>query len=232
GSRYLATDIIAPPSRAFSVIVFPSRKIPNLDRGALGRRGTRGIRKKPTDRPHGADGPHSRTWAGNVESNSLNKRLCQGGHHGQSTGEWAGPDVRWRSVDAADVVSARRPRTDRDEIRLRRGAVRRLYRPSRRRSGAFVRRAHVRGRRKIGDDHRGARSQGRTPSPGGLAEPGRAAMRLLSGGPDHAAGGAAGAYAGAERPANPRCHERQSLSLRLLSAHPSGGPRRLQGGVT
>src|SRR5262249_18174851 len=58
------------------------------------------------------------------------------------------------------------------------------------------------------------------------------AAGLLQGGRDHAGGGVAGAHAGAERPANPRCHERQSLSLRLLSAHPSGGPRRLQGGVT
>src|SRR5215471_10798806 len=55
GSQYLATDIIAPPPHAFSVIVFPSRKRIHFWTGCTPRR--HGIMKEPTDRLRGADGP-------------------------------------------------------------------------------------------------------------------------------------------------------------------------------
>ena len=57
---------------------------------------------------------------------------------------------------------------------------------------------------------------------GGLDRPGRAAMRLLPGGPDHVGHRPAGARAGPDRPRHQRRDERQCLPLRHLHADPRG----------
>ena len=50
--------------------------------------------------------------------------------------------------------------------------------------------------------------------------------------PDHAGSRVVGKNSGAHRQANRRRHVRQHLPLRLLSAHPHGRSRRLEGGLT
>ena len=84
----------------------------------------------------------------------------------------------------------------------------------------------------VGDHHRRSRPQRRASGAGRLAQYQRAAMRLLPGRPDHAGGRPAGENAGADRRADRRRHVRQHLPVRLLSAHPHGRSRRLEGGLT
>ena len=71
--------------------------------------------------------------------------------------------------------------------------------------------------------HRGRRRRpGRPRGAGGLGGPRRAAVRLLSGGPDHVGDRLAQAQPQAHRRRDRRGHERQHLPLRDLLAHPPG----------
>ena len=127
--------------------------------------------------------------------------------HGFTDGQRRRAQLRRRRRDAPALVPARRAADDGHQVRLRHGAVRRLHRAPGRRRGALVQHADERRRRQEGHHHRRARRQGPASAAGGLARAGRAAVRLLPVGADHAGGGAAGneEEAHRRRRSRPRC---------------------------
>src|SRR4051812_39070410 len=129
---------------------------------------------------------------------------------------------------AALVGTARRARHDRDEIRLRPGALRRLHRAPRRRTDALLRDSGRGSRGEGRHDHRGDRQDCcRSRDTAGLACARSAAMRLLPVGTDHVRDRTPAvqpaAVGGRHRPG----HGREHLPLRHLSAHPRGHQARL-----
>src|SRR2546425_7306048 len=128
---------------------------------------------------------------------------------------------RRRGRHAAALGAARLPRHDRDQVRLRHGAVGRRHVPHRRRGGGKLRAPRLGGGRKgHHDDRSDRRDPGRQGGAGRLGRGERAAVRLLPVGP------------GDERRRAPRLEEepgrrrhrqrdvRKHLPLRHLSAHP------------
>src|SRR6476469_7615582 len=101
-------------------------------------------------RGHGADERWSVTG----------KITASGGTDGECPGERTGASIRWRSIDAAHVVLARRTWLDWNEIRLRRLTLRRLHRPYQRRGHPLLRHHHVGRRGQVRDHDRGPRSEG------------------------------------------------------------------------
>src|SRR5437867_3198106 len=155
----------------------------------------------------------------------------QGGSHGNASREWQSATGGRASGDAASVGVARCPRNDRDQVRLRHGAVRRLYRPPRWPTHARLHHADLGCGARKGHHHRGdRRGPGGQGGASGVGRPRRAPLRLLPGRPDHVRHGAASA----KPQANGRRHrlgdERKHLPLRHVHAnsrrHPPCGPER------
>ena len=120
-------------------------------------------------------------WEGIAEERAGGKR-----EHDLAQSQWSGTLLRRRSQPAAAVVSARCFGIDRNQVWLRHGAVRRLYRAPGRKSDPLVRDQHERDCRKR-DHHHRSDFQRRAAS--GAAEVDRVqrpAMRLLPVGTDHA----------------------------------------------
>ena len=87
--------------------------------------------------------------------------LRQGGKHDHAARERGDTVLRRRSVDAGALVSARRARAHGNEIRLRRGRMRRLHGPSRRRGHPILRHRDERRERQVGHHHRRPRPRGK-----------------------------------------------------------------------
>src|SRR6202171_1454331 len=118
---------------------------------------------------------------------------------------------------------ARRAGHDRDQVRMRHGALRSVHVPPRRRRDARVRHADLRDRRQEDHHHRSdRRRQRRQARASGVARPGRAAMRLLPVGTDHGRHRAAQAERAPQRRRHRCGDERQHLSLRDVYADPCG----------
>src|SRR5438045_7056591 len=127
---------------------------------------------------------------------------------------------------ADPLGAARRARARRNQVWLRRRAVRRLHRSRRRRRHALVRDARVRCARQVDHDHRGT-LPGRDPRAAARLGGARCAtVRVLPGGPAHVRRRAAQVEASPDGRRD-RCRDgRASLPLRDLSAHPPGHPSR------
>ena len=108
------------------------------------------------------------------------------------------------------------------EVRLRARALRRLHRAHRRRARAVVPDACQRRRRLRGDDDRRLVGRQQSSRAAGMAGARRAAMRLLSVGPDHVRGRARRGQSRAERRRHRRRDGRQHLPLRYLRSNPRG----------
>src|SRR5437660_627841 len=149
------------------------------------------------------------------------------GLHDQAQRQWQGHRGRRRFRHAVAVGAARHARPDRHQVRVRRGAVRRLHGASRWAGGALVPHAGERRRGRQDHHHRGPLVRSQPSGAEGLDRARRAAVRLLPVGPDHVGGGAARAHP-ATLGCRHRCRDvRQHLSLRHLSAHPRrDSPRR------
>src|SRR5262249_12446671 len=78
-----------------------------------------------------------------------------GNSHGERPDQWTATDIRGRPLDAAVVVLARRTWSHWDQIRLRGGAVRRLYGAYQRRGSACLRDSNVGGGRQKNSHDRG-----------------------------------------------------------------------------
>ena len=110
---------------------------------------------------------------------------CRPMHSGDSDGRLHAPhqrhdpQSRGRRRHAAALGAARQSRIQRHQVRLRRGAVRRLHRARRRQSAAVLFAAGVGAGRTRGHDHRGRFGPGSGVSAAGLDRARRPAMRLL-----------------------------------------------------
>src|SRR5438094_3111001 len=109
--------------------------------------------------------------------------------------------------------------------------MRRVYRAPGRGRDPHLRAAGRGGRRQTRDDHRGAVAQPEPRGAEGVDRRGRAAVRLLSIGPDHGRGGTAGEKPPPERRGHRRGDD-EHLPLRDLSADPLRHSPRRAGGVT
>ena len=127
---------------------------------------------------------------------------------------------------AAALGGARRARAHRHQVRLRRGAMRRLYRARQRPVGACLRDAGVGGRGQESHHHRGPLAGGRPSAAESVGRGAGAAVRLLPVGPDHAGRGAAREEQEADTRANRHSYERQSLPLRHVQPHRPRHPAR------
>ena len=145
-----------------------------------------------------------------------------------------------QEVDVADDtpllwVLARHARTDRYEVRLRHGAVRRVHRAHRRCCNAILHHAGQRRRRQVGDHHRRSVRRSQPSGAAGMDGDRRSSMRVLPVRPDHVGGGIAGEERQAQRCRYRYRHGRQHLPLRHVSAnsqsHPSRRCTERQGGL-
>src|SRR2546427_6426567 len=109
--------------------------------------------------------------------------------------------------------------------------MRRVYRAPGRGRDPHLRAAGRGGRRQTRDDHRGAVAQPEPRGAEGVDRRGRAAVRLLSIGPDHGRGDTAGEKPPPERRGHRRGDD-EHLPLRDLSAAPLRHSPRRAGGVT
>src|SRR5437016_3687409 len=109
--------------------------------------------------------------------------------------------------------------------------MRRVYRAPGRGRDPHLRAPGRGGRRQTRDDHRGAVAQPEPRGAEGVDRRGRAAVRLLSIGPDHGRGGTAGEKPPPERRGHRRGDD-EHLPLRDLSADPLRHSPRRAGGVT
>ena len=136
-----------------------------------------------------------------------------------------GPQPRRLAGYAAPVGDSRRGRPARHQVRLRRGPVRRLHRPSRRRRRAQLhdhRLGEAEGKQVVTIE--GLDPAGQPPGAGRLARDERAAMRLLPGGPDHAGlRPARRATRTPTRPGHPRRHARATSAA--AAATSASSPR-------
>ena len=113
-----------------------------------------------------------------------------------------------------------RYRFDRDEVRVRRCAVRRVYGARRRRGQTVVRDAYEGGGRQRDHDDRGVVA-GRDACPAkGVDRGGRAAVRLLPIGPDNVGGDTASAKQKADRYGHRPGNVGRHLPLRHVQPHP------------
>ena len=126
----------------------------------------------------------------------------------------AGPRRRRAGRASLAEDAARRPRPDRDEDRLRRGALRRVHRPARRRARALVHHARAHGRRARGDDDRGP---ARAPARRGVRPRRRAPVRLLHARPDRLG---RGARRGAPEPTTEEIRHAMAGNLCRCGAYP------------
>src|SRR5256886_998621 len=125
------------------------------------------------------------------------------------------------------VGPARRSRHDRDEVRLRDGALRRVHGAARWPGDPLLRDAGERRRRQGNHDHRGDRRRPRRQEgAGGVDRARRAAMRLLPIGPGHVRLRAARE----QRPPHRRRHRCRDGGQHLPLRHLRTGPRRDQAG--
>src|SRR5262245_5124320 len=119
--------------------------------------------------------------------------------------------------------AARSPQHDRDEIRLRHGAVRRVHRARRRATDAELHHAGLGGRRQAHHSDRGdRRHQGGQGGAERLDRGERTAVRVLPVGPGHGRGGAPRRQSESERRRHRFGDERKHLPLRHLPPHPCG----------
>src|SRR5438874_5382013 len=119
----------------------------------------------------------------------------------------------------AGAGAARRPRTDRDEGGLRRGPLRSLHGPARRRADALVHHGRAHGRRPAGDDDRGPAR----PSARACIRPhGRRAVRLLHPRPDRVGGRARRGKPDAVTRRDSTCDVGEPVPLRHLSQDRGG----------
>src|ERR1700722_742016 len=109
---------------------------------------------------------------------------------------------------------------DRDQVRLRRGPVRRLYSSSQWRSRAVLPDLDQRCGRQENHDHRRPQCQGRSSAAEGVDRRAGSAMRLLPVRADHASGVAARQEQQSDQGRSSCAHGRQSLPLHDLFAHP------------
>src|SRR5580692_6231899 len=109
---------------------------------------------------------------------------------------------------------------DRDQVRLRRGPVRRLYSSSQWRSRAVLPDLDQRCGRQEDHDHRRPQRQGRPSAAEGVDRRAGSAMRLLPVRADHAGGVAARQEQQSDQGRSGGAHGRQSLPLHDLFAHP------------
>src|SRR6266853_2165301 len=138
---------------------------------------------------------------------------------------------RRRSDHAPAVGDPRTGRPHRHQVRLRCGAVRRLYRARERSAGTLLPAARERGgRAQSPHDRRPRLGQGPAQGAEGVDRSRRAAMRLLPVRHDHGGGGASQDEFEAERRRHRRC-DHQHLPLRHLPAGARSDPRRRQGRV-
>src|ERR1035441_9418643 len=136
--------------------------------------------------------------------------------------EWGRPPVRRRSRHALAVVSARCARHDRHEIWLRHGALRRLYRSSRRRGRPELLHINEGCGRQERHDHRRIGRAWRSSGAASLEEQQRPAVRLLPEWADHAGCRVAERETEADGSRYRRDYAGQHLPLRHVSANPSG----------
>src|SRR5205823_4504071 len=109
------------------------------------------------------------------------------------------------------------------EVRVRDGAMWRLYRPPRRRGSPLLRASGLRGRRTKDHHHRRPFSGRRPPGPASLDPARRRPVRVLPARADHVGGGAPRAQARPERRGHRSRDGGQHLPLRDLPAHPRSG---------
>ena len=135
--------------------------------------------------------------------------------------------LRRRSRHAAALVSARRARPDRHQVRLRRRGVRRLHHPSRRHCRARMPDARLgRGRPRPSRPSRASRRTADHPVQAAWRDLNVSQCGYCQTGPDHAGRRAPEGDAEPDGRGHRHRHERQPLPLRHLSAH----PRRHQAG--
>src|SRR3712207_6571130 len=127
---------------------------------------------------------------------------------------------RRRTPDAAGALPEGAAGEGRHRHRVRHQQLRRVHRPPGRRGREVLHRAGRPGRRRRGDDHRGAGAE-RRPAPGaeGVPRDARPAVRVLHAGNDHGLGRPAQGEPGPERHRGPRGHRGQPLSLHRLPEH-------------
>src|SRR5688572_28675432 len=146
-----------------------------------------------------------------------------------------GPAGQCRSEYPASLGAARHAGHDRHQIRLRRGALRRMHGASGWNTDSLVQHAGFgSGRQESHDDRRRRRNAGRQEGAGRLGRDRRAAVRLLPARPDHDRERAARIESEAERCGHRQRDGRQHLPLRYLSPHQGCSPqsRRHEGSLT
>src|SRR5260370_21841583 len=139
--------------------------------------------------------------------------------------------VKWESAnggcaagDAVIVGVARHPGNDRDQVRMRHVALRRLHGTRQRATGALLRDADLQYRQQERDHDRRPVARPLQPDPAGVDRRRCPAVRILPVGADHDGGGTAGQDGQPDRRRYRRGHAQQYLPLRNLSIHPARGP--------
>nr|GEU28220.1 hypothetical protein [Tanacetum cinerariifolium] len=166
---------------------------------------------------HARPGP---TWASALPGSA--RRTS----HDHPYREWPTPCARYRSRHAAAVRAAQPAGTQRRQVRLRPGTVRRLHRAAGRPAGIRLPDARRRVRRPYRTHHRGPGHGRATGAAAGIVHqaPG-GAVRLLHRRHGDARAGAARTYPQADRGANPGPHGTEPLPLRHPHAHPGRDTR-------
>src|SRR5260370_31935109 len=139
--------------------------------------------------------------------------------------------VKWESAnggcaagDAVIVGVARHPGNDRDQVRMRHVAQRRLHGTRQRATRALLRDAELQYRQQERDHERRLVAGPLQPDPAGVDRRRCPAVRILPVGADHDGGSAAGQDGQPDRRRYRRGHAQQYLPLRNLSIHPARGP--------